>query len=70
MHAIIKFKELEDVTKFDQVVASFAGWDLKAPLNSDVGRYIRVLTFNGTKDNKAFYEYLRDLGAFEEVVLR
>lgn len=34
MYAIVKFKGAEDVTKFDQAIASFAGWELKLPLNS------------------------------------
>lgn len=70
MYAIIKFKEIEDVVKFDRAIASFAGWELKIPLNSNVEGCIRVLDLSGTKDDKALYEYLRDLGAFEEVALK
>ena len=29
MYAIVKFREIEDAVKFDQVVAGFAGWELK-----------------------------------------
>ena len=70
MYAIIKFKEIEDVVKFDQAIASFADWELKLPLNSKVEGYVRVLNIGGTKNDKALYEYLRDLGAFEEVGLK
>lgn len=70
MYAIVKFKEIEDVVKFDRAIASFAGWDLKIPLNSSVEGNVRVLDLSGTKDDKALYEYLRDLGAFEEVALK
>lgn len=70
MYAIIKFKEIEDVVKFDQAIASFAGWELKLPLNSKVEGCVRVLNIGGTKNDKALYEYLRDLGAFEEVALK
>lgn len=70
MYAIIKFKEIEDVVKFGQAIASFAGWELKRPLNSKVEGCVRVLDIGGTKDDKALYEYLRDLGAFEEVALK
>ena len=70
MYTIIKFKEIEDVVKFDQAIASFAGWELKLPLNSKVEGCVRVLNIGGTKNDKALYEYLRDLGAFEEVGLR
>lgn len=70
MYTIIKFKEIEDVIKFDQAIASFAGWELKLPLNSKVEGCVRVLNIGGTKNDKALYEYLRDLGAFEEVGLR
>lgn len=69
MYAIIKFNEVEDVVKFDQAIASFAGWELKLPLNSNVEGCVRVLNISGTKNDKALYEYLRDLGAFEEVTL-
>ena len=67
MYAIIKFKGIEDVAKFDQTIASFAGWELKLPLNSKVEGCVRVLNIGGTKNDKALYEYLRDMGAFEEV---
>lgn len=70
MYAIIKFKEIEDVVKFDQAIASFAGWELKLPLNSRVEGCVRVLNIGGTKNDKALYEYLRDLGAFEEMALK
>lgn len=70
MTAIIKFKEVEDAIKFDQVIANFAGWELKLPLNSNVEGCVRVLDIGGTKNDKALYEYLRDLGAFEEVALK
>ena len=70
MYAIIKFKEIEDVVKFDQAIASFAGWELKLPLNFKVEGCVRVLDIGGTKNDKALYEYLRDLGAFEEVALK
>lgn len=69
MYAIIKFNEVEDVTKFKQAIASFAGWELKFPLNSNVEGCIRVLNIGGAENDKALYEYLRDLGAFEEVTL-
>lgn len=69
MYAIVKFNEVEDVVKFDQAIASFAGWELKLPLNSNVEGCVRVLNISGTKNDKALYEYLRDLGAFEEVTL-
>lgn len=70
MYAIVKFKDVEDVVTFDQTIAAYTGWKLKRPLNSNAGGYIRVIDFNnGTKDDKALYEYLRDLGAFEEVTL-
>lgn len=70
MYTIIKFKEIEDIVKFDQAIASFAGWELKLPLNSKVEGCVRVLNIGGTKNDKALYEYLRDLGAFEEVGLK
>lgn len=70
MYAIVKFKGAEDVAKFDQAIASFAGWELKLPLNSKVEECVRVLNIGGTKNDKALYEYLRDLGAFEEVALK
>lgn len=70
MYAIVKFKDVEDVVTFDQTIAAYTGWKLKRPLNSNAECYIRVIDFNnGTKDDKALYEYLRDLGAFEEVTL-
>ena len=70
MYAIVKFKGIEDVAKFDQTIASFAGWNLKIPLNSSIEGCVRVLDLSGTKDDKALYDYLRDLGAFEEVALK
>ena len=70
MYTVIKFKEIEDVTKFDQAIASFAGWELRFPLNSKVEGYIRILNIGGTENDKALYEYLRDLGAFEEITLK
>ena len=70
MYAIVKFKGIEDVAKFDQAIAAYAGWELKLPLNSKVEDCIRVLDIGGTKNDKALYEYLRDLGAFEEVALK
>lgn len=69
MYAIVKFNEVEDVVKFDRAIAAFAGWELKIPLNSKVEGCVRVLNISGTKNDKALYEYLRDLGAFEEVTL-
>lgn len=69
MYAIIKFREIENAVKFDQVVAGFAGWELKLPLNSKVEGCVRILNIGGTKNDKALYEYLRDVGAFEEVTL-
>ncbi len=69
MYAIIKFNEVEDVAKFKQAIAAFAGWELKLPLNSKVEGCVRVLNMGGTENDKALYEYLRDLGAFEEVTL-
>ena len=71
MYAIVKFKEVEDVAKFDQIITTYTGWELNCPLNSNVEGYIRIIDFNnGMKDDKALYEYLRDLGAFEEVALK
>lgn len=69
MYAIVKFNEVEDVVNFKQAIAAFAGWELKFPLNSKVEGCVRVLNMGGTEDDKALYEYLRDLGAFEEVTL-
>lgn len=70
MYAIVKFKDVEDVVTFDQTISAYMGWKLRRPLNSNADSYIRVIDFNnGTKDDKALYEYLRDLGAFEEVTL-
>lgn len=69
MYAIVKFREIEDAVKFDKLVASFAGWELKRPLNSKVEGCIRVLNICKTTSDKALYEYLRDVGAFEEVTL-
>ena len=69
MYAIVKFREIEDAVKFDQVVANFAGWELKRPLNSKIEGCIRVLNIGKAKGDKALYEYLRDVGAFEEVTL-
>ena len=70
MYAIVKFREIEDAVKFDQVVAGFAGWELKLPLNyHNIKGCIRVLNIGGTKNDEALYEYLRDVGAFEEVTL-
>lgn len=70
MYAIVKFKGIEDVAKFDQAIAAYSGWELKLPLNSKIEGSILVLDIGGTKNDKALYEYLRDLGAFEEVVLK
>ena len=70
MYAIVKFREIEDDVKFDKVVAGFAGWELKLPLNyHNIKGCIRVLNIGGTKNDEALYEYLRDVGAFEEVTL-
>ena len=69
MYAIVKFNGAEDVANFDQAIAAFAGWGLKLPLNSNVEGCVRVLDISGTENDKALYEYLRDLGAFEEVTL-
>ena len=70
MYAIVKFREIEDAVKFDKVVAGFAGWELKLPLNyHNIKGCIRVLNIGETKNNEALYEYLRDVGAFEEVTL-
>lgn len=70
MYAVVKFKEIEDVTKFAQAIASFANWELRLPFNSKVEGYIRILNIGGTENDKALYEYLRDLGAFEEIPLK
>lgn len=70
MYAIVKFKEIEDAAKLDQTIANFADWELRLPLNSKVEGYVRVLDIGGTKNDKTLYEYLRDLGAFEEVTLK
>lgn len=74
MTAIVKFKEVEDAIKFDQVIANFASWDaswkLKIPFNSKVEGCVRVLDIGETENDEALYEYLRDLGAFEEVALK
>ncbi len=70
MYAIVKFKEIEDAAKFDQTIANFVDWELRLPLNSKVEGYVRVLDIGGTKNDKTLYEYLRDLGAFEEVTLK
>lgn len=70
MSILVKFKEAGDATKFYQAIASFAGWELRRPLNSKVEGCVRVLDIGETKDDKALYEYLRDLGAFEEMELR
>ena len=70
MYAIVKFREIEDAVKFDKVVAGFTGWELKLPLNyHNIKGCIRVLNIGGTKNDEALYEYLRDVGAFEEVTL-
>ena len=52
MYAIIKFREIENAVKFDQVVAGFAGWELKLPLNSKVEGCVRILNIGGTKMTK------------------
>lgn len=70
MSIVIKFKESEDATKFYQAIASFAGWELRCPLNSKVEGCVQILDIGETRDDKALYEYLRDLGAFEEMELR
>lgn len=70
MYAIVKFKEVDDAIKFNRAIASFAGWELKLPLNSKIEGCARVLDIGGTENDKALYEYLRDLGAFEEVALK
>lgn len=70
MSIVVKFKESEDATKFYQAIASFAGWELRRPLNSKVEGCIQILDIGETRDDKALYEYLRDLGAFEEMELR
>lgn len=70
MYAIVKFKNTQEAAKFDQAIAVYAGWELKLPLNSNVEGCIRVLDLSGTKNDKTLYEYLRDLGAFEEVALK
>lgn len=69
MYAIVKFREIEDAVKFDKVVAGFAGWELKLPLNHNINGCVRVLNIGGTKNDEALYEYLLDVGAFEEVTL-
>lgn len=65
MYAVIKFKDAEDIDKFDQI-AAYMDWELASPLNSKIKGYVRVLYFS---EGENFYEYLRDLGAFEEVAL-
>ena len=66
MYAVIKFKDAEDIAKFDQI-AAYMDWELETPVNSKIEECVRVLYFN---EGENFYEYLRDLGAFEEVVLK
>lgn len=70
MSIVVKFKESEDATKFYQATASFTSWKLRRPLNSKVEGCVRILYIDETKDDKVLYEYLRDLGAFEEMELR
>lgn len=65
MYAIIKFKDAEDVAKFNQI-AAYMDWELASPLNSKIEGCVRVLYFCEAEN---LYEYLRDLGAFEEVAL-
>lgn len=69
MSIVVKFKESEDATKFYQATVSFTGWKLRRPLNSKVEGCVRILYIGETKDDQALYEYLRDLGAFEEMEL-
>lgn len=69
MYAIVKFNGTQEATIFDQVIATYAGWELKTPLNSDAEGRIRILDIYETENDKALYEYLRNLGAFEEVTL-
>lgn len=69
MCAIVKFNEVEDAINFKMAIAAFAGWKLELPLNHNIKGCVRVLNIGGTKNDKTLYEYLRDLGAFEEVTL-
>lgn len=69
MCAIVKFKDIQAVTNFEQVVAPTAGWELKRPLNTNAKNCVRVIDLINTKNDKVLYDYLRDLGAFEEVAV-
>lgn len=69
MCAIVKFKDTQSVANFEQVVAPTAGWELKRPLNTNTKNCIRVIDLINTKNDKALYDYLRGLGAFEEVAV-
>lgn len=70
MYAIVKFKNAQEVANFNQAIVNYAGWELKAPLNSDVDDCIRILEIYEAETDKVLYEYLRDLGAFEEVIIK
>ena len=70
MYAIVKFKNAQEAANFNQAIVDYAGWELKTPLNSDVDDCIRILEIYEAETDKALYEYLRNLGAFEEVIIK
>lgn len=63
MIAVIKFESAEKSVEF----GNMAGWCLSHPLNSNV----TGCDFNaGDKQDRALYNYLLKIGAFEEVELK
>ena len=67
MYAIVKFKNAQEIANFNQAIVDYAGWELKTPLNSDVNDILEIYE---AETDKVLYKYLRDLGAFEEVIIK
>lgn len=67
MIAVIKFESAEKSVEFGNTICNMAGWCLGHPLTGCV----RTLDFNtGDKQDRALYNYLLKIGAFEEVELK
>lgn len=71
MIAVIKFESVEKSAEFGDIICNMAGWCLNHPLNSNVTGCVRTLDFNtGDKQDRALYNYLLKIRAFEEVELK
>lgn len=71
MIAVIKFESVEKSAEFGDTICNMAGWCLSYPLNSNVTGCVRTLDFNtGDKQDRALYNYLLKIRAFEEVELK